>query len=646
MNLLSAHDLYKSYGSRSLLEGVSMSVEASERLGLVGDNGSGKSTLARIIGGLETADQGEISKRRGLSVTILTQVPNLDPELSAFDAAMAGLAEWQRASREHTELSAKLQASGIEATETQRLLERQAILSTEIERLGGWDLEHQVRAMLEHLHVPDQQAKTKNLSGGEHRRIALAQALLARPDLLILDEPTNHLDTDTIDWLEGYLRNDFAGALLLVTHDRYFLDRIVTRTLELSQGTLTSFDGGWESYLSGKAERLALEQRTEANRQNFLRREIEWLRRQPKARTTKQNARLERAAEALAQDAPRTATGVNLSLQSTRQGSSVLELRDVSVRLGDRCLIDQLSLIVKPKQRLGIVGRNGAGKTTLLRLITGDLALESGELIVGKNTKVAYFDQTRSGLDESATIAQNVSDAPSVRLGDQELTLYSYLARFSFGSSDLTKKVGMLSGGERARVALAKLLLQDTNLLLLDEPTNDLDVSTLSALESLLTGFGGSVLVVTHDRYFLNRVATDILAFEGDGKVVHTVGNYDNYLSLRSGRIESDRQQKAEARAASSSTSAPSEQKPKGSRPQKLGYQEQRELDGLMDVVEQLESRATALEAELADPELYRTRPADATALQAQLENVRAELEAKLERWEQLESKREAFERG
>ncbi len=646
MNLLSAHDLYKSYGSRSLLEGVSMSVEASERLGLVGDNGSGKSTLARIIGGLETADQGEISKRRGLSVTILTQVPNLDPELSAFDAAMAGLAEWQRASREHTELSAKLQASGIEATETQRLLERQAILSTEIERLGGWDLEHQVRAMLEHLHVPDQQAKTKNLSGGEHRRIALAQALLARPDLLILDEPTNHLDTDTIDWLEGYLRNDFAGALLLVTHDRYFLDRIVTRTLELSQGTLTSFDGGWESYLSGKAERLALEQRTEANRQNFLRREIEWLRRQPKARTTKQNARLERAAEALAQDAPRTATGVNLSLQSTRQGSSVLELRDVSVRLGDRCLIDQLSLIVKPKQRLGIVGRNGAGKTTLLRLITGDLALESGELIVGKNTKVAYFDQTRSGLDESATIAQNVSDAPSVRLGDQELTLYSYLARFSFGSSDLTKKVGMLSGGERARVALAKLLLQDTNLLLLDEPTNDLDVSTLSALESLLTGFGGSVLVVTHDRYFLNRVATDILAFEGDGKVMHTVGNYDNYLSLRSGRIESDRQQKAEARAASSSTSAPSEQKPKGSRPQKLGYQEQRELDGLMDVVEQLESRATALEAELADPELYRTRPADATALQAQLENVRAELEAKLERWEQLESKREAFERG
>jgi ATP-binding cassette subfamily F protein uup len=654
VNLLSAHGLYKAYGATNLLDDVSLSIEATERLGLVGDNGSGKSTLARIIGGLETPDRGEISSRRGLRVTTLTQVPDLDPQITAFEAAMLGLADWRRATDEHAEISAQLQGSlPPKDGELQRLLDRQAAVSAQIEQLGGWDQEHQVRAMLDHLHVPDQQTLTKNLSGGEQRRIALAKALLTRPDLLILDEPTNHLDTETIDWLEGYLHGEHRGAILLVTHDRAFLDRLVTRTLELSHGKLTSYDGGWESYLSGKAERLAHEQRTEANRQNFLRREIEWLRRQPKARTTKQNARLARAAEALAENAPTAERAVQLNLESTRQGSTVLELRHVSVRRGERRLIDDINLIIKPKQRIGIVGRNGSGKTSLLRVITEELPLQAGELVVGKNTKIAYFDQNRSELDEELTVAENVTDAPSVSVGDQQMSLYSYLARFSFGSSELNKKVGMLSGGERARVALAKLLLQDTNLLLLDEPTNDLDVSTLGALELLLTSFGGSVLVVTHDRYFLNRVATDILSFEGDGKVVHTVGNYDTYQRLRAERVRSAR---SEARDRNETLSRDDAERPPpgsqrasgrpGGRPQKLSYKEQRELDGLMDLVGRLETRVAELEAEISDPSLYQTRPQAAAELQKDLDSVRAELESKFERWELLESKREAYERG
>lgn len=666
MSLLSAHDLHKSFGAHALLDGVSLTITAGERLGLVGNNGSGKSTLAKILGGVEVPDTGEVMRQRGVRIATLAQVPNHDPEKSAFDTVALGLSEWQAAKRRYDELLTEL-ALGAEASSA--ALSEQANLGARIEQLGGWDPEHQIRTLLEHLSVPDPQAKVGLLSGGEQRRVALAQQLLAQPDLLILDEPTNHLDTETSDWLESWLAQQYKGALLLITHDRYFLDRLVRTTLELAHGKLSRYDGGWQSYLEGKADREALDSRSEANRQNFLRSEIEWLRRQPKARGTKQKARTDRAHEALDQTARGTGGSVQLALASERQGSNVLSFEGVTLEIGGRQLVHNLDLILVPKQRVGIIGRNGAGKTSLLRAVTGELSPSSGCLKLGKNTRIAYFDQTRSGLDEGRTIAENVcqdvlSGGPAavgnttVRFGDADVSLYSYLGRFLFRSEEIHKPVSMLSGGERARVALAKLLLQRTNLLLLDEPTNDLDVTTLGALEEMLLGFGGSVLVVTHDRYFLNRVATDILAFEGDGRVEHVVGNYDSYKALRpasgwrSASNSLDTTASASGRSGNRDATADDATSTKptttltavGGRAPKLTYNETRELEGMLDAIDGLETRVGQLEAELSDPNLYKNNATRAGELQTSLGGVRAELETKVARWEELEQKREAFE--
>jgi ABC transport system ATP-binding/permease protein len=663
-SLLSAHNLHKSFGSHTVLQDATLTLSRGERVGLVGDNGSGKSTLARILAGVEVADQGTVMRQRGARISILTQVPQQDPDLSAFDTVALGLHEWQRAKSAYDQVLERLAESTNDEAQTAALLKQQAELMTSIEDLGGWEQEHKILSLLEHLCVPDSSVRWGSLSGGEQRRVALAQQLLAAPDLLILDEPTNHLDTQTIDWLELYLQDEFRGALLLITHDRYFLDRVATRTLELAAGQLTSYPGGWEQYLIGKAERELLAARTESNRQNFLRREVEWLRRQPKARGTKQKARVERALDTIDNAPAQKSSGVQLSLEAERQGSSILTFENVSLTIGERLLVSGLTLTLTKRQRIGIIGRNGMGKTTLLRAVTGDLKPTSGEVKHGKNTRLSYFDQTRSGLDESRSVVDNVTDAPRVRFAGQDLTIYSYMERFNFRSEELHKKVAMLSGGERARVALAKLLLQETNLLLFDEPTNDLDVSTLGSLEELLVGFEGSALIVTHDRYFLNRVATDILAFEGDAQVVHVVGNYDTYKALRpdagklnsaAGKSNASKSPASQSNAQSVAPQSPAigakptpgaAPSPAGPRPVKLTYKEQRELEGLLQLIEQAESEAGRLQTELNAPDLYRKDAARAANLQAALNAARQTVDQRLARWEELEGKREAFERA
>ncbi|HVZ36997.1 MAG TPA: ABC-F family ATP-binding cassette domain-containing protein, partial [Polyangiaceae bacterium] len=526
--------------------------------------------------------------------------------------------------------------------ERQALIERQAEIGAEIERLGGWDQEHRSSAILAQLHVPDLNAKVGTLSGGERRRVALAALLVSEPDVLILDEPTNHLDTDSIDWLETYLEESFKGALLVITHDRYFLDRVVTRTWEIHDGEVQSYQGGWEAYLTAKAEREATEARTEANRQNFLRTELEWLRRQPKARGTKQKARISRAEDALGQGPRLSSEGVRLESTSARQGSAVLEFVALTLRRGERDVVRDLDLIVSPGHRVGVLGPNGAGKTSLLKAVTGELAPAQGRVVLGKNTRIGYFAQTRTELDESASVAENVAGRQQLlNVGGREITIYSYLERFLFRGDEIRKKVAMLSGGERARVALAKLLLQPLNLLLLDEPTNDLDIMTMGSLEQMLCDFAGSVLVVSHDRYFLDRVVTSIVAFEGQGRVGHYVGNYTNYASLR---LEREKSQNLADKAPERSIETPAAPAPERARPAKLSYKETRELAEIEGLISAAEADVSRLERELADPELYRRDAPRAVRLGTELGTARERVSTLLDRWQELETKREAFE--
>ncbi len=650
MSLLSVHNLSKSYGTHQVLQDVSLTLLPDQKVGLVGDNGSGKTTLARILAGIETSDTGTRMLRRDGRVGYLAQVPALDPTKTALEIALEGLAAWSETRREFEALNAQLGSLGGEAPA--HLVQRQAELAHQFEHLGGWEQEHRVHSLLEHLSVPNVQARVSSLSGGEQRRVALAQLLVSEPDLLVLDEPTNHLDTETIEWLENYLSRDYKRALLLVTHDRYFLDRIVTRTIELSHGVARNYEGGWTEYLIAKAEREALEERAEGNRQNFLRKEIEWLRRQPKARGGKQKARIDRAQSAIESTPNQTRGGVKLESANVRQGSMVLELDQLSLEVAGRTLVRDLTFKVAKGQRIGIIGRNGAGKTTLLRALTEQLAPSAGTLTLGKNTKIAYFDQGRTELDEKLTIAENVAGVrDTVQLGDQSITIYSYLERFLFRRDDIRKKVGMLSGGERARVGLAKLLLETSNLLLLDEPTNDLDVTTLGSLEDLLTEFGGSVIVVSHDRYFLNRVATDLLVFEGDGKVVHYVGNYDTYLSLRPSPNESPAPSGSGSSTESSNRapevgSAGAKTPPGQKRPPKLTFKEEQELATIERRIEVAETRVTELQAQLSAPDFYRSGSVQVEHAKRSLLQAEAEVATAMARWEELETKRQAFESG
>ena len=632
MPVLDAQRLSKSFGERPLLKDATLTIVSGERVGLVGKNGTGKSTLARMLAGLEPLDGGEIALRRGAAVRYLAQAPSFDPTCTPRELVSEGLASWARAKARYDELGELLTHDP-----KPELLEEHAELAHEIEHHGGWQRDHEVDSMLGHVGIfPRRDQAVGSMSGGEKRRVALAQILIARPALAILDEPTNHLDVGTIDWLERYLLEEHPGALLLVTHDRYLLDRVCTRTLELERGVLTSYDGGYETYLEAKATRAAHEDRTEANRQNFLRRELEWLARQPKARSTKQKARIDRAEAAKSTKAPVAEQRVALALEETRSGKTVLELEHLRLDLGGRTLVQDLTLYLPQGERVGIVGANGTGKTTLLRAIAGELAPTGGRLTVGQNTKIAYFDQERSGLDLDKSIFDNIGDQGRFEVAGQVLDTRSYLERFLFDGHEQRKAVGALSGGERARVALAKVLRTATNLVLLDEPTNDLDVATLGALEEMLLDFDGAALVVTHDRWFLDRVATSILVFEGDGRVVRYPGNYETYRRLAAAAQKASAEN-APPRAAPSldkKSAAPKPIKPKG-----LSYAERLELEKLPDRIEAEESRVRALELRISDPEFYRSEPAEVQHTLAELEGARAESTALLARWEALETR-------
>jgi ATP-binding cassette subfamily F protein uup len=569
MPVLTARAVTKAYGLRPLFDQATFTIRRGEKVALLGPNGAGKSTLLRVLAGLEPVDTGSIDRRRDATILYLPQEPELDPARTPREIAREGLAAWHAAKERYDEVSRRIG----EGEHHDELLTEQASLAEDVERHGGWSRDHEVDEVLEHLGVHDIERPVGTMSGGEKRRVALARILIAKPDLALFDEPTNHLDADTIIWLEEYLVSEFPGAVLLVTHDRYLLDKVAVRVLDLEDGKVTEYTkrndslGSFEDFLEQKAERYAHAERVESNRQNFLRKEIEWLRRGPKARSTKQKARIQRAETAIGAEGLRIRGEVDLvglEAGSSRLGGTILELLDVGLDLGGRRLIDDLTMRLVKGSRVGIVGPNGAGKTTLLRLVTGELAPTSGTVVRGVQTRFAYFDQARTTLRDDWTVLDNVAErehsdktgAGVVTIGDRVLEMRAYLELFLFEGAALRRKVSALSGGERARVALALALKTGANVLLLDEPTNDLDIATLGSVAELLEGWPGCVLVVSHDRFFLDRVVTSILAFEEGGRVTLYAGNWENYREQKRAAERSSKQ--APRKPASVSPRAPS----------------------------------------------------------------------------------------
>ncbi len=638
MTILSARTLTKAYGPQTLFRDVSLTISLGDRIGLLGVNGSGKSTLLAVLAGLEPYDTGVIDRRRGARISHLAQEPELRPDATAHDVATEGLTDWFAATSRHEEVTRLLS----EGAASSKLLEEQALLADSVDRLGGWQKGHIALEYLTKLGIVDVEQKVGTMSGGERRRVALARLLVSEPDLAILDEPTNHLDTETIEWLEGVM-GAMKGAVLMVTHDRYVLDALATRIFELENARLREFQGNYEDYIDQKTVLLEHEERVEQNRQNLVRRELAWLRRGAKARSTKQKARIQRAEAVIGQEAPKEQGEVKLEAVATRTGKTILELHDIETEVAGRTLVRGLTLHLTQGDRVGIIGPNGVGKTTLLKIVTGELAPTKGRVVRGTQTKVAYFDQARAGLVDEWSIFDNVAEREGaertgggqVHLGDKSLDLRTYLEQFLFDPSKQRQKVGSLSGGERARVGLAKMLKMGANLLLLDEPTNDLDVTTLAALEEMLSTWPGCALVVTHDRYFLNRIATSVLAFErGSTEVLLYPGGYDDYRAIRDAR-------RAEAEA----RSAPVRGSPKASasppKAKSLTYAERLELDKIMEVIEGAEAELAALEAKLSDPALYTSGGKDAKALEEARARGAERVKALTQRWEDLEARKD-----
>jgi len=644
VTLLHAAGLGLSFGSRTVFDGLTLTIEEGERVGLVGVNGSGKSSLMRLLARTAEPDRGEIQLRRGTSVTYLPQEPEFAAGATVASELEVARAPLRAAIEAHEALSARLQGEGAGAAHD-RMVADLAALSDRVEHLGGWDTAHEARRLLDRLGVKDWERPIAELSGGTRKRVAIARALLSRPDLLLLDEPTNHLDADTVDWLEEEL-DRLPGALLLVTHDRYFLDDLVDRIVEISPGRgVQSFPGNYEAYLEQKLEAEAQAGEAEHRRGRWIAQEVAWLRRGVEARRTKSKARIQRARRLMAErgfERPRVA---DLRVATPpRLSQVVLEAHGVHQRFGDRPVLEGVDFVLQRGERVGIVGANGVGKTTFLRVLLGEIAPDQGDVVLGRRTRIAYYDQQRARLDPEQTVyeaagggAPGKSGEDFVEMAGKRVALRDYLEDLLFPAAIQRMQVKALSGGERNRLLLATLFLEGANVLVLDEPTNDLDLVTLNVLERLLLEFDGSVLLVTHDRYFLDKVATAILAFEGEGRAVRYPGNYETYRTLRE-----QAERAREPAAAPRPPQAPPEAAPgRPRRPGRLSFKEQREMEGMEAAIVDAESRKATLEAKLADPATYQREGASVPRLRAELGDVAAEVDRLYARWQALEALRD-----
>ena len=619
--VISAKDLRLQFGLQQVFNDATMSIHEGEKLGLVGRNGSGKTSLMRILVGTEKPDSGTISRRNGIIVSHLAQEFTLDEEASVLDNVRSGAAAL-------LSMVARYESGDYKGDQEEELLHQ-------IQLHDGWGVETRISTAMNELGVPAADRTVKGLSGGEKRRVALARALVAQPDLLLLDEPTNHLDAESIEWLEIFLR-DFTGAVLFVTHDRYFLDRVATRIIEIDDSRIYSHPGNYSDFLESKAIRESVEANSERRRQSFLKHELEFVRAGVSARRTKQRSRLDEYARVAAMDAPEAELVMDLIIPPAAPlANTVIDAVEIGAHINDRWLFSHLNLSFEAGTCTGIIGRNGLGKTTLLRMLMGQQEPNEGKVTIGKRTVFNYVDQQRLLLNPENSVMEEVAGPMSefVQFGPEKLHVRTYLRRFLFTDERVTMRVKELSGGEQSRVLLAKILRRGGNFLILDEPTNDLDLQTMRVLEEAILSFKGCVLVVSHDRYFLDRVCDRLIAFEGQGRIHECAGNYSYY------------QEKRAAKAAAELAlvnAAVKKEKPAvaaggNAKPKKMSQKEQRELAEVEAAMATLESEIAAMEAELSNPETFVKLGAGTNDYIAKLDAKKHELEGKFARWAELE---------
>ena len=528
------------HNNKVILKDIYLSFFYGAKIGIIGLNGSGKSTLMKIIAGVEKSYQGEVVWAPGYSVGYLEQEPQMDPDKTVIEVVREGVQEVADLLKEYEDINMKF-AEPMSDDEMNKLIERQGELTEKIEHCDGWELDSRLERAMDALQCPPSEARIANLSGGERRRVALCRLLLRQPDVLLLDEPTNHLDTESIQWLEEHLRQ-YKGTVIAVTHDRYFLDNVAGWILELDRGEGIPWKGNYSSWLEQKSKRLEMEEKQESKRRKTLERELEWVRMAPKARQAKSKARLGAYEKLASQDGKAKEAALEIYIPNgPRLGNKVIEFNDVSKAYGDKLLFEHLTFSLPPAGIVGVIGPNGAGKTTLFRLIMGIEQPDSGSITVGETVKLAYVDQQHKSIDPDKTVYQTISEnSEFIRLGNREINARAYVSRFNFSGADQEKLCGILSGGERNRLHLALTLKDEGNVLLLDEPTNDVDVNTIRALEEGIENFAGCAVVISHDRWFLDRIATHILAFEGDSQVYFFEGTYSEYEENRRKRLGTD----------------------------------------------------------------------------------------------------------
>jgi ABC transport system ATP-binding/permease protein len=642
MSIFTLQGVKKDFGIKEILKDANFSLGPTDKVGLIGTNGSGKSTLLKMIAGLEPIDSGERLLNSGVRIVYLPQQPEIDESRTVLEQIFADSGDQMKLVRDYEEISDKL-AHGLGNTD--KLLARLSTVMEQMDATGAWELETQAKIVLSKLGIEDLEAKVGDLSGGYRKRIALATALLSDPDVLLMDEPTNHLDALSVEWLQSYL-NRYRGALFLITHDRYFLDRVTNRIVELDRGDLYTYDGNYSYFLEKKALAEDSEVSSQRKHQGVLRRELEWLKRGPKARSTKQKARIDRIGDMQNKEFKQALGKVDISTAGRRIGKKVIELHGISKAYGERTLIKDFSYEFNPDDRIGIIGGNGAGKTTLMNIITGKIQPDSGTVEQGTTIHIGYFDQHSDDLTVSPNqrVIEYLKDvAELVKTSDGSIiTASQMLERFLFPGSQQYSPISKLSGGERRRLFLLRVLMAAPNLLILDEPTNDLDVQTLSILEEYLEEFNGCVIVVSHDRYFLDRTVERIFAIEEGGNVRQYPGNYSVYLDHKQAEESKPVAEKKAEKASGKKAEVPVALTPPEAKPEpateankrRLSYKEKREFDQLEARIPDLEAEKTKLEQQL-----HKVPPADFSALQAltaQLAALEKTIEASTSRWMEL----------